>query len=294
MKLIYHNDWRGNFGDDINLPFFDIVIPGYEEKLLDQKLYGIGTLLNNNNGLIRDACIFGSGFGYGEELSYDLKSTKIFGVRGPVTAKKMGLDSSYIIGDPAIYVSSMPSIMPEKTYSTRAVVALHHRSAEMWDFSGGNNDELYFLDPGLTSIPDYIGYIRDASVVYAESLHAAIIAATFGVPFCPVSIGNKLEEKKWSDFYQLFGFGEFEPLTIPAPAVSVIRRISVSGRVRGVLQPSKLGRKVNAEYFKHLVARLNEINRKANCRVSDVKMVSSIKTRIENAISELRQYVDKG
>ena len=28
MKLKYHKDWRGNFGDDLNLPFFEKYLNG--------------------------------------------------------------------------------------------------------------------------------------------------------------------------------------------------------------------------------------------------------------------------
>lgn len=47
-----------------------------------KKLYGIGTLLNDVHGKISDSIIFGSGFGYGNNIDIDFYTTKIYGVRG--------------------------------------------------------------------------------------------------------------------------------------------------------------------------------------------------------------------
>lgn len=212
MKLAYHNDWRGNFGDDLNLPFFEHILPEYKTVLTDKSLYGIGTLLNNVHGEIKNSIILGSGFGYGESVSIDWSTTKVFGVRGPLTAKKLGLaPDQYVIGDPAMYLKEMPYFMTGRSYGHKRVVALHHKSAELWDFSKNNDTGLFFLDPGMCDIQSYISIIRGADIVYAESLHGAIIAATFGVPFTPISINTILEKKKWDDFYASIGV---EPLKL--------------------------------------------------------------------------------
>lgn len=69
-----------------------------------------------------------------------------------------------------------------------------------------------FLDPGITPLDEYIAIIRNAEFVFAESLHGAIIAATFGIPFYPVSLYTCLESVKWNDFF-FFIFTKFSRAT---------------------------------------------------------------------------------
>lgn len=296
MNLIYHKDWRGNFGDDLNVPFFNELFPGYQSSFPDVSLYGIGTLLNDVHGPIENAAIFGSGFGYGSRVTLDKKSTKIFGVRGPLTAAALGIDAGrYVIGDPAMYVSRMRNFIDDKqTPSSKVVVALHHRTSELWDFNANNETEMVFLDPGYTDINSYISAVMNASIVYAESLHGAIIAATFGIPFVPISIRGGLDQRKWADFYALIKTEPLKALSVPNLSVPVFRKISVSGKTRGVLKPKVSGFALSALKLQKFSSELVTLSKYARPVTVPATSIVEIQNKIESAVNELREYIVQG
>lgn len=296
MKLFYHQDWRGNFGDDLNPVFFSQNVPGYEARLPGHELRGIGTLLNNVHGPIHHSVIFGAGFGYDGAVDVDWQTTHVIGVRGPITAKALGIDPvQYVIGDPAVYVGLMPALLGGTSLAGHdlPVVAIHHRTAELWDLRRCASDSLYFLDPGDTSIIDYIATIRSAPIVYTESLHGAIIAATFGVPFVPISIRNPLEKTKWTDFGQSVDIDLSAAITIPCLKIPQFRRYQVAAacRVRSktLYGMIRYGVKPSDRELSTLVDGIKAIGRRGNTiKLVDKKRIAFLQGKIERGLDELR------
>jgi hypothetical protein len=289
MELMYHNDWRGNFGDDLNIPFFDFALPEYSSVLSNKKLYGIGTLLNDVHGDISNSLVFGSGFGYGKNVKLDLNTSKVFGVRGPLTANKLGLDPKlYVIGDPAMFVEEIPSLMSGMALPGREVIALHHGTAQLLSFS--DHGDYIFLDPGTASISDYIATIKNASFVYAESLHAAILAATFGIPFYPISITTKLDQNKWLDFYSLIEEDMPSIYSVSNIITPLIRRVIISGKVRRFFEVSRDGVNVDEVEIDEMINGFVKTSLNKKGVIVDANVIARIKSRLGAAISELREY----
>lgn len=227
MNLFYHRDWRGNFGDDLNIPFFESVWPGYRSVQSRSTLYGIGTLLNEHGGVIRDSVIFGSGFGYGKTVSVDRATCTVLGVRGYKTAEVLGESKDLAIGDPALIAPLIPELLRGESVGGEIIVAPHHRTAELWKMPE-RAGEFCYLDPGVESVFDYIKTIAGAKLVLAEAMHAAIMAAAFEVPFIPISIRGSIDETKWNDFGSALGFEPFRFNRVSSPPIPVIRRTLVS------------------------------------------------------------------
>ncbi|MBY7967261.1 polysaccharide pyruvyl transferase family protein [Vibrio fluvialis] len=287
MKIKYHNDWRGNFGDDLNLVFFNDFI---NEKRNDLTIYGIGTLLNNVHGTIKNSVIIGAGYGYGESLEYDKESTTILGVRGPITAMKMDLDpGKYVIGDPALYVSRMTEFNKPLTKKYKKVIALHHSTAELFDYHKKKCGDYYFLDPGLETIEDYIEIIRGAEEIYTESLHGAIISAAFGKPFTAISMITNLEQKKWLDFYNSVGINELDIENVYVPKKPLLRKIMVTGKFRKIYNTSVHGIKVNESALKYTVNDIENKSLNKKLVLADPSRVKSLQDKFENALNLLRE-----
>lgn len=287
MKIKYHNDWRGNFGDDLNLVFFNEFI---NEKRNDLTIYGIGTLLNNVHGKIKNSVIIGAGYGYGESLDFDKDSTTILGVRGPVTAKKMGLDPEQdVIGDPALYVSRMKEFNKPLTKKYKKVIALHHATAELFDYHKKEYGDYYFLDPGLETIEDYIEIIRGAEEIYTESLHGAIISAAFGKPFTAISMITNLEQKKWLDFYNSVGINELDIEGVYVPKKPLLRKIMVTGKFRKFYNTSVHGTKVSECDLQHTVNDIENKRLNKNLVLADPSRVKSLQDKFEMALNSLKK-----
>ena len=108
MRIHYWNNDAlcpgGNFGDKLNTWLWPRLIPDLVNNDDDIVLLGIGTILNNQVDRNRKIRVFGSGAGYGNKPEIT-GNWKIYCVRGPLTAKILGLDESMAVTDPAVLIS---------------------------------------------------------------------------------------------------------------------------------------------------------------------------------------------
>lgn len=199
MNHVFYRDWLGNFGDVLNEPFFNEVTPNLLVKKKQLSFYGIGSLLNNTFGEISNAVIFGSGIGHGDPPIIDHNSVKIFGVRGPYSATSCKISLSKVIGDPGLYLPKLNFYKRSISSQSGSVcLAPHHTTCEAWRIP---YTDKFTLANSYDEINKYIHLIASAKLVLAESLHAAILAAAFDVPFIPVRLNAKVNSIKWKDFY---------------------------------------------------------------------------------------------
>lgn len=201
MNLFFEKMPGGNFGDDMNQWFWDAVIPGWKE--CDEKLvmFGIGTIINEGNfSKHKNILVMGSGIGYGNMPKTRMdRNIEYAWVRGPKTAKLLGIDKRMAITDPAILT---PRFVKASNIKIRRPIFVPHATTaklpikwtELCDSVG-----IDYVSPKDDSIA-VIEKIRDAEYVIAESMHAAIIADAFRVPWTPVAISNQFNNFKWDDW----------------------------------------------------------------------------------------------
>ena len=101
--LLYH--WRGearNFGDELNLLLWPRLLPGLLDDDPAELFLGIGSVLDARHA--RDAVKLVAGAGYGGYAPLPVLDARwvIHWVRGPRTARQLGLDTAYGLGDPAM------------------------------------------------------------------------------------------------------------------------------------------------------------------------------------------------
>lgn len=201
MQPFYWESAHGNFGDDLNLWLWDFLLPGFREVHPEVTLVGVGTVLNK--ALLPQGprrLVVGSGFGYGEppDMS-DASAWDVRAVRGPLTAGKLGVDASLGIVDPAVMVADMPEFhdLPK---SGETIFVPH------WESTVGGVWPLVCKAAGLTYVDpcgdakSVIGAIARARLVVAESMHAAILADAFRVPWVAVSTSRGINSFKWQDW----------------------------------------------------------------------------------------------
>ncbi|HEV7310793.1 polysaccharide pyruvyl transferase family protein [Ensifer sp.] len=215
MKPYYWESQHGNFGDDLNLWLWDFLLPGFRDVHDDVLLVGVGTVLNR--ALLPDGgrkLVIGSGFGYGmlpdmrNAAEWDLRC-----VRGPLTAAKVGLPAERGIIDPAVMVADMPEF--------RNLPKLHKRSfiphwesaiAGMWPVTCGTVG-LHYIDP-RGEAKSVIREIAQSEFVVAESMHGAILADAFRVPWVAVTTSDSINSFKWNDWAQTVGV-VYQPRHVP-------------------------------------------------------------------------------
>lgn len=215
MKPFHWESHQGNFGDDLNLWLWDFLLPGLREKHEQTVLVGVGTVLNTEilpTNLHK--LVVGSGFGYGklpdmrDEREWDVRC-----VRGPLTAAKLGLPPDMGIIDPAVLVTEMPEFQKLPKSGRRTFVP-HWESAAagLWP-EICKTVGLSYLDP-RGEAKSVIREIAQSELIVAESMHGAILADAFRVPWIAVSSSRSINSFKWNDWASSLGV-TYEPKRVP-------------------------------------------------------------------------------
>jgi succinoglycan biosynthesis protein ExoV len=215
MQPFYWESSHGNFGDDLNLWLWDFLLPGFRQVHPEILLVGVGTVLND--ALLPKGTrklVVGSGFGYGRLPDFsDVLEWDIRCVRGPSTAGKLGLDAGLGIIDPAVMVADMPEFanLPK---TEDAIFVPHWESTigGIWPIvckAAG----LVYVDP-CGEAKSVIRAIAQSRLVVAESMHAAILADAFRVPWVAVSTSRSINSFKWQDWAATVGV-TYEPRHVP-------------------------------------------------------------------------------
>ena len=215
MKPYYWESEHGNFGDDLNLWLWDFLLPGFRDVHPDVLLVGVGTVLNR--ALLPEEgrkLVLGSGFGYGSLPDMQDRSLwDIRCVRGPLTAEKVGVPVDLGVIDPAVLVADMPEFanLP-KRYKQSFVPHWESAVAGLWPVICAMAG-LHYIDP-RGEAKDVIRQIAQSELIVAESMHGAILADAFRVPWVAVSTSDSINSFKWRDWASTVGV-EHKPRRIP-------------------------------------------------------------------------------
>ena len=192
----------GNFGDDLNETMWNKLLPKPLSEYLDNDTFfiGIGTRLRPKNiPKGKRIIVFGAGFGYSDFPPTVNQNWDIRCLRGPLTADALGVDRNKVITDAAILCKDLyQKGIPRYDVS---FIPHHLTSAEdNWE-KVCKELNINFINPKQN--PDFvIDDLTNSKLIIAESLHGAIIADTFRVPWIPVKIKGHFSQFKWNDWMQ--------------------------------------------------------------------------------------------
>lgn len=200
MELHYYKDAVGNFGDDLNPWLWPQLFPMPIRACADdQTLFiGIGSLLNHRvPSMPPKKIVFGAGCGYGPAPAVT-DQWRFWCVRGPLTASALGLPPSAAICDGAVLVREL--MEPAPSPGGAAAFMPHHRTSPYDDWRAVCAPlGMRYIDPA-GSVQETLDLIRMSSLVITESLHGAIVADAFRVPWIPVRTRRRILGFKWEDF----------------------------------------------------------------------------------------------
>lgn len=197
MKLYYFKDDEGNFGDDLNPWLWQQLFPDFFNDSDENLFVGVGTLLNHRIPAAPAVTVFGSGHGYGE-LPKTNPNWTFYCVRGPLTAKALGLNENLAITDPASLIAQFytPPVIKQHKVSFMP----HCDSARLGDWEKVcQHAGINYLDPRKPYLEVFDG-IRQSELLLTEAMHGAILADSFRVPWIPVKAYSHISEYKWQDW----------------------------------------------------------------------------------------------
>lgn len=173
-----------NFGDamaPLLLSRFADLKTGWD-TISHARIVTVGSILEHVPPLW-DGAILGSGkLREDSQLHLHTKTAKMFGVRGPLTARQCP-KGTYAIGDPGLMVSELIDTRPDQLYDLGIVP--HWSDEELVtrsEFSGGDGKwTVRVINPRGDPL-NVIAEIARCQRIVTSSLHGVITADSFGIP----------------------------------------------------------------------------------------------------------------
>lgn len=245
--------WRGqtsNFGDELNGLLWPRLLPDFFDADPSARFLGIGSVLDSRHSGSATKLVAGAGYG-GYENPPALDHTWIIHwVRGPRTARMLGLDAGAGLGDPASLLSTLPPLSksdaapaPWGSRPTQGVPGGADRGMigfmpHFESMARGHWAEaaraagLCLIDPrgDPADIIDAIGRCR---MLVSEALHGVIVADAMRVPWIAARPLLPAHRPKWFDWAESLNLRiVFRPLT-PSSLLEHAIRLPLAGRRPG-------------------------------------------------------------
>ena len=203
MIIEYCRTKTCNFGDDLN-PWLWPRLLGEELLSRDDGIYlvGIGTLLTAKRLEVqlkdaKEVVIFSSGT-WNDSAPALPENCKVYGVRGPRTAKRLGLSEDKVIGDGAYLLRKVK--LPDVKQTTDTGFMPHHRSEQYIDWQSICDQlDIKFIS-AQQPVDDCLAQLRSCRKIITEAMHGAIVADAMRIPWTPVKFSPLFREDKWHDF----------------------------------------------------------------------------------------------
>lgn len=224
MKLYFY-DKDTNFGDALNGWLWERLLPGLFDDDARERFSGIGTILSGTMPLAERWVVFTSGVGYPPlPRGFGDERWSVISVRGPLSARVLGLPASAAVTDGAILLAALAEYEPLPDTERAGIVFVPHRGAALtgeWR-AVAERAGVQYLDP-LSESREVIAQLRAARLVLADAMHAAIVADAMRVPWIPLATSDHINTFKWLDWTLSMGV-RYEPVRLP-PA-------TLAGRIR--------------------------------------------------------------
>ena len=201
MRLQYFQGQRPNFGDELNTWLWPQLLPGFFDDDPGVLFFGIGSILGSLCNPAAKKIVFGAGYvtAYSDYVpDVHGPNWEVFFVRGPRTARALGLPDSLGIGDAAILLRALHDQLQRKPGYVGFMP--HWESLPRGNWSRACTlAGIRLIDP-TAPVASVLDEILGCEVLIAEAMHGAIVADTLRVPWIPVLPINHAHRDKWLDW----------------------------------------------------------------------------------------------
>jgi succinoglycan biosynthesis protein ExoV len=275
MKLFYFRGENGvtNFGDELNMYLWPRVFPDAFDEDKSVQFVGIGTLLNDRLPAAPRTVVFGAGVGYyGPPRLED--TWTIYSVRGPLSARVLGLPPAAAVTDPAALIARIePSRGTTQARWTYAFMPHWQSQPDEWERICAIVG-MGFIDPRWP--PDRVlDALHRTDVLITEAMHGAIVADALRIPWVPVRTREAIKSFKWEDWCGSVSL-DYRPYELPP----IWPRIPDGGLLQQARRYAKMT----------LVARaLASTARRARPLLSPAHVLRSRIGQLEDRLAQLRR-----
>ncbi|MHA6730285.1 polysaccharide pyruvyl transferase family protein [Devosia sp. A369] len=200
MKLVFFRGKVPNFGDELNLHVWPALLPkGFLDDNEDELFVGIGSIIGDHLPAGARKFVMGSGYaGYMGLPDVHDGTWDICFVRGPNTARTLGIDPSLSICDSAILLRNMN--LPAPDTSVGVAFMPHYESLERGNWAEACRQAGITLIDATEPVEKVLSQIRGARLLITEAMHGAIVADALRTPWIgarPIYGGH---HSKWLDW----------------------------------------------------------------------------------------------
>lgn len=200
MKLHYYRPGPevSNFGDQLNPYIWAHFFPGLFDEDDREVFFGIGTVLRAADKYYPNSkiIVFGSG-AHNSGATGLPKNTHIEFVRGPLTARALGLPVSKAMTDPAILLPLVFKGAADKCYDYSYMP--HYSVANINYEKMCKKLGINYIDP-RRPVPEIIRELTSTKVMLCEAMHGAIVADAYGIPWHAIRSYASFNSFKWDDW----------------------------------------------------------------------------------------------
>jgi len=290
--------WRGkapNFGDELNSLLWPRLLPDFFDSDPGTRFLGIGSILDDRHRDARTKLVAGSGYGgYERRVALD-RSWVIHWVRGPWTARLLGLPPALGLGDPAslLPLAGFPRVAPGNEIGFMP----HFESMAYgaWQ-EAAPQAGVTLIDPrdDPSAVLAAIGRCR---ILISEALHGTIVADAMRVPWIAIQPLARIHRPKWSDWAATQDI-KLAFRTLPASSLLEWAAASSlaglhSGRTLLGRQDRRLRNAAASAFVARAAAALRRVAT-AQPQLSDDVALDRCQTRMRERIDILRQYPYRG
>lgn len=230
MQLIYFHGRVANFGDELNPVIWPRLAPdlfgpdaGSQEGAPGRTGFlGIGTII----GMPTPGCdflhVFSSGMGYDRLEGWSVPR-RVWCVRGPLSARLLGLDADAALTDGAVLVPAVLGLGRPAVPAGGIGVMPHWESLLCGGWEQASTLAGMRLCSPIGEPEAVIRRILDLDLLLTESLHGAILADAFGVPWVPFASSGNFSVFKWTDWTLSVGLSPVVAGVPPPDAAAVLR-----------------------------------------------------------------------
>lgn len=202
MKLTYFQGTPPNFGDELNASIWHELLPAdFFDDDPSTLFVGIGSVIQHNYPTDARKLVVGSGYGgYTRVPDISDGSWDFRFVRGPRTAKVLGLDPDLAITDAAVLLRA--TALPEPASGIGVAFIPHYESIQRGDWRAACKlAGIHFIDP-TESTERVLAQLSGADLVIAEAMHGAIVSDALRTPWIGVKTMHHVHRFKWYDWVE--------------------------------------------------------------------------------------------
>jgi succinoglycan biosynthesis protein ExoV len=286
MKLRYFEHDPPNFGDALNATMWGHLLPeGFLDGDDSELFLGIGSILWGHLPKEPVKHVAGSGYGgYSDPPDMGDGSWNVLWVRGPVTARTLGLDPRLAIADAAVLLRETPLPPPRPggvAFMPHFESAVRGNWARACALAG-----IDYLDP-RGDVADLLARIRGARLVITEAMHGAIVADALRTPWIGIVPFFPQHRAKWEDWAQSLGI-DLARAGLPPSNLLELYTLATGLPGKGArsrrLLLSAPAAPVNAALAHRAAARLRRLAERGTPQLSDDAQIARATMRCREAL----------